>query len=359
MRWASLVLLFVMSSACVGQVSVPSPSPAVPSASPAPTASATPSARPTERQVRPFSRLVTVALPDAALVAVDTERVVFTPAGTTASSLEVVDVATGLRSSVYAAPTGWSIELSSRGLRGDTLVFTERRFEGGRTDGRVVRVDLRTKAAAVLDEWTGPFLGGGDVWNPEPAITNGSEVLWIRITDERRPFAVDLVLAQASGSLQILRSSASATWADLDDSGRVAVSTLISAADRAELELWAKDRFTSLATRPSADGGPVRFVGDRLIWAVGSGIVARIARVQLVSVDRTVWDLDTGACFWRGVAGRHVMLGCGAGAASTQVLLDPATGTRGDEVNTFNQTGAPRAALWREGTQWWLGTLTP
>lgn len=359
MRWASLVLLFVMSSACVGQVSAPSPSPAVPSATAAATASATPSARPTARQVRPFSRVLALPLPELGVAAIDAERVAFTQGATLASGLEGFDVSTGQRSTIYTAASGWSIDLSTRGLRGDTLVFTERRFEGGRTDGRVVRVDLRTRTMTVLDEWSGPFLGGGDVWNPEPAITNGSDVLWIRITDERRPFAVDLVLAPASGPPQVLRSSASATWADLDDSGRVALSTLITAGDRAELELWRAGQFTSLGTRPSAEGGSVRFVGERILWAVGSGIVARIPRVQLVGIDRTVKDVDIGECSWLGVAGRHVIIGCGTGTSMTQLLFDPVTGVRGDEIATFYVRGARRAALWREGTQWWLGILSP
>lgn len=361
MRRAAL-LFSVVLSACVGQVSAPSPSPAtVPpaAATPTPTASA-PSASPTAtpRVVKPFVRVVPVSLPDTGF-AVDRERVAFLEGPVDARRVDVVDVATGQRSTAYTASSGWRVDLSPRGLRADTLVFTERRSEGDRTDGRVVRIDLRTRTTTTLDEWSGPFLGGGDVWNPEAAITNGTDALWIRITSERAPWAVDLLLASAGRHPQVLRTSASATWADLDDAGRVAVSTLISTAERAELELWTAGNFASLGARPSADGGPVRFVGDRILWAVGSGIVRRIDRVQLVAADRSITDVDTGSCDWLGVAGRYLTIGCGTGAARSQLLLDPATGTRGDAIATFNLVGAARAALWREGSQWWLGMLAP
>lgn len=353
----ALLLISLVLSACVGQTTTPSPSP-TPATSVTTTPTATPSASPspTPRLVRPFFRVVPLTLTEAAGAAIDTERVALIEGPAGARRLEVVDVATGRSSTVYTAAPGWVIELSHRGLRGETLVFTERRFEGGRTDGRAIRVDLGTKTTSVLDEWSGPFLGGGDVWNPEPAITNGTDVLWTRITSDRRPFAVDVVLAASVGPARVLRTSESATWVDLDDSGRVAVSTLITAGDRAQLELWTAGQFRTLGTRPSPEGGAARFVGDRVLWVVGSGIVRRIERIQLVGSDGSLRDVDTGSCFWRGVAGRYVMLGCGSG---TNQLLDPATGARGDEIASFNQMGAPRAALWREGSQWWLGILGP
>lgn len=104
--------------------------------------------------------------------------------------------------------------------------------------------------------------------------------------------------------------------------------------------------------------GQVHFVGDRVLWTFGSGSVARIAKVELVTEAGTHLPVETGECFWNGVAGAYLVLNCGSGQ-TTYVLLDPLTGVRGDLLPAVLVYGGRRAAIWREGAQWWLGILAP
>jgi len=356
---ASLALgLCALLTSCVGNIATPTSSPPATSAAPTATATATPSPTPTPRSLRPFERVVGIPGPvEGTFFAVDRERVAFVE-GTTVS---VVDVASGQKRSVYQAASGWGVSLSSRGLRGETLVLLESRIDGARTDGRAIRIDLRADTRATLDEWSGPFLGGGDTWNPEPPITNGTDTVWVRVTDETRPFANDVVLARGTAAPRVISTSTSPAWADLDDGGRIAVSTLITRDDRAELVLWRDGQVTSLGTRDSPQGGPARFVGDRLFWALSPGFVARIERGRLITVGGTTQDIDLTGCSWNGGTARHLAIACGPSASGTSTisLVDPATGTRDTIPGALNMVAGPRAAVWREGTQWWLGTLSP
>lgn len=354
------LLFSLLLSACVGQVSVPGPSAATAppaAATPTPTASV-PSASPTAtpRSVRPFDRVAAVAGPgDGSFVAVDRERIAFVE-GTTVS---VIDVATGQKRGVFQAMPGWGVSLSPRGLRGETLVLLESRTDGQRTDGRAIRIDLRGDIRGTIDEWSGPFLGGGDTWAPEPPVTNGTDVVWVRITDEGRPFAVDVMLSRATAAPRVISTSTSAAWADLHDDGRIAVSTFITRGDRAELVIWRDGQVTAVGTRGSPDGGPARFIGDRLFWGIGPAIAARVERGQLITVGGAVQDVAFPGCAWTGATARHLAIGCGTGAGSSFTLLDPVSGVRGDAIAAFQLVAGPRAALWREGSQWWLGILPP
>lgn len=348
--------LSALLTSCVGNIATPSSSPTSTTSIPTPTPSASPSA--TTRSVRPFDRVVAIPIAgEQAFVAVDRERVALVEG----TSVSVVDVATGQKRDVYQAASGWGVSLSSRGLRGDTLVLLESRIDGQRTDGRAIRIDLRANTRTTLDEWSGPFLGGGDTWNPEPPITNGTDTVWVRVTDETRPFANDVVLARGTAAPRVISTSTSPAWADLDDGGRIAVSTLITRDDRAELVLWRDGQVTSLGSRDSPQGGPARFVGDRLFWALSPGFVARIERGRLITVGGTTQDIDLSGCSWNGATARQLAIACGPSASGTSTisLVDPATGTRDTIPGALNMVAGPRAAVWREGTQWWLGTLSP
>lgn len=363
MRAAFLVGIAILLGGCVGQTSTPSPSPA--SATPATTTPVatpipSPSPSPTPRTVRPFDRVFPLAgIGDETFFALDRERVAYIE-GSEGKTLNVLEVATGRKRTVNQASPGWTLTLSPRGLHGDTLVFGERRSEGQRTDGRAIRIDLRTNARVTLDEWSGPFLGGGDTLHADPPITNGTDVVWTRITADRQPFAVELVLARGATALRVVSTSTSAAWADLHDDGRIAVSTFITRGDQSELVIWRDGQVTAVGTRGSPDGGPARFVGDRVFWASGPGFVARIERGQLITLGGTVQDVGFPGCAWNGVTARYLALVCGPSPSGTSVisLLDPATDRRDTVPGSFLVAG-PRAAVWREGTQWWLGTLLP
>ncbi|MDQ3097154.1 MAG: hypothetical protein M3Q61_03180, partial [Chloroflexota bacterium] len=64
------------------------------------------------------------------------------------------------------------------------------------------------------------------------------------------------------------------------------------------------------------------------------------------------------ACAWIGGTARHLQLDCGTSQAFSAVLFDPVSARR-DAVGTPRLLAGSRAALWREGTQWWLGILAP
>lgn len=357
----ALQLLSVLLTACLGQTSTPSPSPTSPArAATAPVAAATPSASPspTSRSVPPFDLVVAIpGVPDARFLAIDRERVAFIDG----TAVMVVELATGQQRSVHQASPGWRLSLSPRGLRGDTLVLGELRSEGQRTDGRAIRVDLRANTRLTLDEWSGPFLGGGDTLHADPPITNGTDVVWTRITADRQPFAVELVLARGAAAPRVVSTTTSAAWADLHDDGRIAVSTFIASGDRAELLIWRDGRVTQVGTRGVPDGGPARFIGDRLFWANGPGFVRRIERGQLITVGGTIQDVEFAGCGWTGVTARHIVVVCGPSGTGTLdfSLLDPLSGTR-TTIPVVNLIPAPRATAWLEGTQqWWLGVLSP
>lgn len=353
------LLLSVFLTGCVGQTSPPGPSPTLPPrAAPAPAESPTASPSPSPRTVRPFERVVAVpGIPGATtFVAVDRERIAFIEN----SAVTVVDIPSGQRRTAYQASPGWTLSLSPRGLRADTLVVGETRSEGQRTDGRAIRLDLRANTRLTLDEWSGPFLGGGDTLLADPPITNGSDVVWTRITADRQPFAVEVVLARGAAAPRVVSSGSSAAWADLHDDGRIVVSTFITRGDRSELALWSDGRSTLLAERDSPHGGPARFIGDRVFWASSPGFVARIERGRLITLGGVVQDVAFAGCSWNGATARYLVIACGPSptGTSTWSLLDPVSGIR-DAIPAVHLVGAPRAAAWREGTQWWLGILAP
>ena len=360
----ALVVLPLLLSACVGQTSTPSPSPTpAPSATATPTATAVPTASPSAspRSVRPFDRVLTIAIPgEPSFIAPDRDRVAYVAAG---GDLAVVDVATSATTKVHTPQQGWHVELETHGLRGDLLVFSETRTDGQRTDVRVLSADLRGAIVTriqTLDDYSGPFLGGGDAWRARGPVTNGTIVAWVRVDQDRSPFGIHVVVQlPVQGGPRVIQSGTSPVWIDLDDAGRLAISTLITAGDRAELVLWRDGQRTSIGLRGSPDGGPARFVGDRLFWGTGPGIAARVERGQLITIGGAVQDVAFPGCAWTGATARRVALACGTGTSGTFTLLDPLSGVRGDVIATFQLIAGPRAAVWREGTQWWLGTLAP
>lgn len=355
MRVPAWLVLCALLSGCVAQVPTPSPSPSPGTSAVPPTSAPPASPGAGARAIRPFARVVALAGPaDATFAAVDRDRVAFVEG----AAVTLVEVATGQKRNVHQGTPGWNISLSSRGLRGDLLVLTETRTDGQRTDGRAIRIDLRANARVTLDEWSGPYLGGGDTLSADPPITNGTDVVWTRITADVQPFAVELVLARGTADPVVLSRSTSAAWADLHDDGRVAISVFITRGDQTDLAVWQTGQLTRVGTRGIPDGGPARFVGDRLFWAMAPGFVAPIERGQLITLGGAVQDVTFPGCAWTGASARHLALLCGSAPVSW-TLLDPATGTRGDPVPAFQVIAGPRAVAWREGTQWWLGILPP
>ena len=355
MRASAWLVFCLLLSGCVTQAPPPSASPSLATSS-VPSTSAPPaSPSAAARSIRPFDRVVALAGPaDTTHAAVDRDRVAFVEG----TAVTLVDVASGQKRNVHQVTPGWSVSLSSRGLRGDLLVLTETRTDGQRTDGRAIRVDLRTNARVTLDEWSGPYLGGGDTLSADPPITNGTDVVWTRITADVQPFAVELVLGRGTADPQVVSRSTSAAWADLHDDGRIAISIFITRGDQADLAVWQDGQLTRVGTRGIPDGGPARFVGDRLFWAIGPGFVARIERGQLITLGGAIQDVAFPGCGWTGATVRHLALACG-NTTAPWTLLDPATGARGDEIPAFGLYAGPRAVAWREGTQWWLGILPP
>lgn len=364
MRAALVVCIAVVLGACVGQTTLPSPSPTPPpSATTTPTATAVPRSSPsaTPRSVRPFDRVLTIAIPgQPSFIAPDRERVAYVATG---GDLVVVDVATGATTKVHTPQQGWHVELDPHGLRGDLLVFSESRTDGQRTDTRVLSADLRGATVTrvqTLDDYSSPFLGGGDTWRPRAPVTNGTILAWVRVDQDRSPFGIHVVVQlPVQGGPRAIQSGTSPVWIDLDDAGRLAISTLITAGERAELALWRDGQRTSIGMRGSPDGGPARFIGDRLFWGLGPGIAARIERGQLITIGGAVQDVAFPGCAWTGATARHLAIGCEPGPSGTFTLLDPLSGTRGDAIASFQLVAGPRAAVWREGTLWWLGILAP
>lgn len=352
MRAALLIALAVLLGACLGATSAPSPSPsAPPSATATPTASAAPSSGPPARQVRPFVRTQAIAIAGEP-IASDRARAAYVGTG---GELRVVELATGAQKTMHTPQAGWHLGLDPHGLRGATLVFSEGRTDGQRNDVRVMRLDLVTGMVRTLDEFSGPFLGSGDTWRPRAPVTNGSDVLWVRVDETERPFLVSVVLGRAGVAPVVVAKGQSAVWTDLDDAGRVAVSTLITADQVAELIVWHDGRATSLGDRPSRDGGPAAFVGGRVFWAIGPGVARPITSGALLTLTREARALDLG-CPYIGHTARYLLLTCGSG---TPTLLDPL----GDERITLPVSplayAADEAIAWREGSQWWLGILAP
>lgn len=349
MRAIAILAAAALLGACVGQTTAPSPPPAGTGVTSGP-ASATPPSAPA-RQVRPFSRTQAIAI-GGEPVASDRQRAAYVG---TAGELRVIDLATGAQRTVHTPQAGWGVTLDAHALRGTTLVFAEGRTDGQRNDVRVMRLDLATGTARTLDEFSGPFLGGGDTWGPRAPVTNGTDVVWVRVDDTERPFLVSVVLARESGAPVVIARGPSAVWTDLDDSGRVAVSTLITADQVAELVVWQDGRVTSLGDRPSRDGGPAVFVGDRVFWAIGPGVVRPSTSGALLALTRESRALDLG-CAYAGHTARHLLLAC---EGSVPTLLDPAGGERVALPASPVAYASDQAVAWREGAQWWLGILPP
>ena len=350
-RHGLVLPLSVLLVSCVGNIATPTSPPTTTGGTPAVTASPTAAATGPTRQLRPFERVVPVAIPgDPPYVAPDRERVAYVGAD---GALSVVDVGTGQTRKVHSPQQGWHLELDPHGLRGDLLVFRETRTDGQRTDARIVKADLRTGLATTVDDFAGPFLGGGDTWRARAPITNGSDILWVRVDDSERPFLVSVGFVRGAASPAVLSTGSSAVWIDLDDTGRVLISTLITPDQVAELVVWREGQRTPIATRPSGDGGPAVFVAGRIFWAIGPGIVRPIVRGALIDaggVSQTI-DLDCGLF---GNTLRYLVIGC-QGAGTT--LVDGATADR--IVAGVGQHAGSAAVAWREGSQWWVGILPP
>lgn len=353
---AVLALVLCALTSCVGSLTTPSATPtatltSAPSVTPG-TTTAAPVASPTPRQLRPFERVVPISVVGESIyVAADRERVAYVGA---TGELNIVDVAARQTKKVHTPPPGWHVDLDPHGLRGSTLVFRESRTDGQRTDVRIGRIDLRSEQLTTLDEFSGPFLGGSDNWQARAPITNGVSVAWVRVDDDRRPFGIHVVLQLAvQGAPRAIQSGPSAVWIDLEDSGRVLISTLISPDQLAELVVWRDGERTSLGTRPSADGGPAVFVAGRVFWGVGPRISRPSLQGALIDLSGRSEALDLG-CSWFGETERYLVIGC-QGAGTT--LVEALTGAR--TITGFGQFVGRAAIAWREGGQWWLGILAP
>ena len=349
---ASLALgLCALLTSCVGNIATPTSSPAATTSAPTAVPTVTASPSPTPRSLRPFERVVTIAIAgDPSYLAPDRERVAYVA---TSGELNVVEVATGQTKKVHAPQQGWHVDLDQHGLRGDTLVFRESRTDGQRTDERIVRLDLRSGVLTTLDDFSGPFLGGGDNWQARAPITNGVDILWTRVDDTERPFLVSVVLVRAAAAPVVLSTGSSAVWVDLEDGGRVLISTLITPDQVAELVVWREGQRTPIATRPSADGGPAVFVAGRVFWGLGPRIARPVVQGALIDASGRSQTLDLG-CSWFGNSARYLAIAC-QGAGIT--LVDAQTGDR--IVTAFGRHVGAFAVAWPEGPQWWLGILPP
>ncbi len=344
--------LSALLTSCVGNIATPTSSPVATTGAPTAVPTATASPSPTPRQLRPFERVVTIPIAgDPRYVAPDRERVAYVAAS---GEVNVVEVATGQTKTVYTPQQGWHLDLDPHGLRGDTLVFRESRIDGQRTDARVVRLDLRSGLKTTLDDFAGPFLGGGDSWGPRAPITNGADVLWTRVDDTERPFLVSVVLARGAASPVVLSTGSSAVWVDLEDTARVLISTLITPDQVAELVVWREGQRSPIATRPSADGGPAVFVAGRVFWGLGPRIVRPVVQGALIDASGRTQVLELN-CAWSGNTARHLVTSCNLAGGVT--LVDAQTGER--IVTAVGQHAGTLGLAWREGTQWWLGTLAP
>ncbi|HET8570221.1 MAG TPA: hypothetical protein VFM93_14670 [Candidatus Limnocylindria bacterium] len=342
----------VLAAACVPQAVTPSPTPTATATATAAATTAPPSPTATGRSVPPFARATPVAVPrDAFNVAFDRDRVAYLDG----SEVFVIEVATGQRKSLHKVGQGWTAELDPAGLAGDTLVLIETRTDGQRTDGRVLRFDLRGGAPVTLDDFSGPFLGGGDTYRPRPPVTNGRDALWIRVDEDTRPFGIDVVVSRGGGAKQDLQTGSSAVWIDLGEDGRVLISTLLAQGDRSELTLVRDGARTSLGTRPPEQGGPAFFVAGGVYWSIGTGIVRPTSSGEQLSLDgsqRRTIELGSG-CNWIGATAKHIGIFCqGTGPR----IIDLATSEERGIPATAARF-APRAVLWLEGGQWWLGAL--
>lgn len=353
-RAAIALGLFALLTSCVGTITTPTSSPAATSAAPTPTAASTATApvSPTPRSIRPFARVQRITLTgDPEQVAPDRERIAYVASS---GELNVVEVATGQAKKVHTPQQGWHLDLDPHGLRGDALVFRESRTDGQRTDVRIMRIDLRTGVATTLDDFSGPFLGGGDNWQARAPITNGVSAAWIRVDDGGTPFGIHVVLQLAvQGGPRTIQSGSSAVWIDLDDADGVAISTLITPDQVAELVVWREGQRLPIASRPSAEGGPAVFAGGSVFWGIGPRIVRPVLRGALFDVNGRSRALDLG-CSWSGNTARYLVIDC-QGAGTT--LVDAQTGDR--IVTEFGRHPGSSAIAWREGAQWWLGILTP
>ncbi len=350
---ASLALgLCALLTSCVGNIATPTSSPAATTSAPTAVPTATASPSPTPRQLRPFERVVTIPIAgDPTFVAPDRERVAYVGPG---GELNVVEVATGQTKTVHTPQQGWHLEIDPHGLRGDMLVFRETRTDGQRTDARIVRLDLRSGLATTLDDFAGPYLGGGDNWEARAPITNGADILWTRVDDTEDPFLVSVVLVRGAAVSAVLSTGSSAVWVDLEDSGRVLISTLITPDQVAELVVWREGQRTPLATRPSADGGPAVFVAGRVFWGIGPRIVRPVVQGALIDASGRTQTLELN-CIWFGNTARHLVTSCNLAGGVT--LVDAQTSER--IVTAFGQHVGAFGVSWREGTQWWLGLLAP
>lgn len=352
------IVAFIVAMLVQRPATGPGPGPASPTpvaASPTPPATASPAVSPTAspRALRPFTGVVPISLLGPTTLAPDRGRIAYL---TAAGELAVLDAGSEQPRVMRRPQDGFLIELDPHGLRGDTLVFLETRTDGQRTDARAMRVDLATNTVTTLDDYSGPYLGGGDTWRPRAPVTNGRDIAWIRVDDERPPFGVHVVLSRSGATGTILSSGSSAAWIDLDDQGRVLISTLIGEGEVAELVLWQDGASTPLGTRPSGEGGPAVFVGEKAFWQRGTGIVARSEGGELIEVGREVRPVEFVACGAAGAVGRYLLLYCYPGIEVA--LLDPVSAER-FELPGINHVAGARAVAWREGSQWWLGTIAP
>ena len=349
----------LLLASCVGNIATPTAS--LPATTPVPISSSpatsSPSVAPTQSPPVPPPFASVVPLPaQPAYIAFDRGRVAYIP---DTGELVVVDIVTGAARTVHRPQQGWHLELDVDGLRADTLVFLETRTDGQRTDVRVRQVDLRFDAMATLDDFSGPFLGGGDTWRPRAPVTNGVTTAWIRVDQDRAPFGIHVVLQlPVQGGPRAIDSGTSAVWIDLDDRNGVAISKLITSDHMAELVLWQDGQRTSLGTRPSEDGGPVFFVDGGIFWQQGPGIVAHVETGAHIILPRgVIKTIDFRGCGITSPTLEHLVLVCRDGAA----LLRPTTGVRTPLPPGSAHRGVGRAVVWRgDGTtQWWLGILRP
>ena len=359
MRVRRTLTFFVpmLLAACVGNIATPAPSPTgtAPARDSGSAATSSPSAAPTQSPPVPPPFASVVPLPaQPVYIAFDRGRVAYIPE---TGELIVLDVATGAARTVHRPQQGWHLELDVDGLRADTLVFLESRTDGQRTDGRVRQVDLRSDVVTTLDDFSGPFLGGGDTWRPRAPVTNGVTTAWIRVDQDRAPFGIHVVLQlPVQGGPRAIDSGTSAVWIDLDDRNAVAISTLITSDHVAELVLWQDGRRTSLGTRPSEEGGPAHFVDGGVFWQQGPGIVIHVETGAHIVQGTGVKAIDFSGCGITGTTQDHLVVLCQSGAA----LLRPTTGVRTPLPPGTAHRGVGRAVVWRGvGTQWWLGILPP
>jgi hypothetical protein len=216
-------------------------------------------------------------------------------------------------------------------------------FGGGDFHVRLLSVPWRDPArATILEEEDLSAMVGADRWVPWPyAKTNGRDVVWLRATGPLT--AHEIVLLAGNGPARVIARTDRRADFDLDDSGRVALST--TSADRAELQIYDGLRTRVLSSRPEETGGLVMSFPDVIGWARGYGTAQPLSEIDLVPIGGgpTRPGRAESSCLIVGSTLRDLVTACPAGVR----LIDVATGVARDGPASRIVLAFRRGLVWQ------------